>query len=269
MKVGEYGIPEVNADELSAATLRSAIAHHGSLIVRNLLDQDVVPSLKAAIDEVHNACDNASGVGAYYNPPKNISSFVKPRALANHRAFHRASGSSMCIESPSVAEYLLDVYEQLQLKKLIADYLEEPPCLSARKWVLRRSKLPVQEAGWHQDGAFMGADINTINMWVTLDKCGGDTGAPGMDVIATRLDDIVNDPSAVFDWAVSPESVGNGFQGAPSVSPVFNPGDAMFFDHLFLHRTQYKESFTRLRYAIETWFFGASSFPKNLVPLAW
>jgi hypothetical protein len=51
--------------------------------------------------------------------------------------------------------------------------------------------------------------------------------------------------------------------------PVFNAGDAFFFDHFYLHRTQYRTDFTKLRYAVETWFFGASSFPKNQIPLAW
>ena len=60
----------------------------------------------------------------------------------------------MCVDI--CCEALLLLYEAHGLKELVGAYLREPPCLSVKKWVLRRSKLPVAEAGWHQDGAFMG-----------------------------------------------------------------------------------------------------------------
>ena len=143
--------------------------------------------------------------------------------------------------------------------------------MSALKWVLRRSKLPINPAGWHQDGAFMGKEINSLNMWIPLSRCGGDTGAPGMDVLPVRLKDIVGagDDDAVFHWSVGKGAVEQAYGADSTVSPEFEVGDAFFFDHFLLHRTQFKDTFPETRYAIETWFFGNQNFPKNQVPMAW
>ncbi|MFK8021812.1 MAG: phytanoyl-CoA dioxygenase family protein [Pseudomonadales bacterium] len=269
-------IPEIQPHELNTEVLRSAIALDGALIVRKLFSESMANTMVTAIDKVLDATESPGGTknnaaerNTYYNPPDILKSVMPGKELGNSRGFHRNSGSAMCVESPTIAESLLQLYEQQGLKNMIAEYLGEPPCVSVKKWVLRRSKLPVNEAGWHQDGSFMGTDINSINMWIPLSRCGGDTGAPGMDVIPKRLHKIMSAEGSHFDWSVSTTHVANFFKDAPAVSPVFEPGDAFFFDHLYLHRTQYRQDYTRLRYAIETWFFGSSSCPRNQVPLAW
>ncbi|MDZ7782667.1 MAG: hypothetical protein U5K56_06910 [Halioglobus sp.] len=233
-------------------------------------------ALIPTIDRVLDACENSTRgnpapLDTYYNPPDNLVSIMpnKQKELGNTRNFHRDSGSAMCVEAPSVAEALLEWYAAHGLRKLMQGYLGEKPCLTVKKWVLRRSALPVAEAGWHQDGAFMGTNINSLNMWIPLNRCGGDTGAPGMDVLPLRLTDIASAEGAQFDWSVSSNEVTSKSGTTTLTSPVFNPGDAFFFDHFFLHRTQYGVDFSELRYAIETWFFGETSFPKNQIPLAW
>lgn len=267
-------IPEISAEALNPAALGDAIRRHGALIVRGMFSTTSMATLRLAADQVIDACedpdaDKTAARGHYFNPPGNLRSIMpnKDRELGNTRNFHRTSGSAMCVEAPSVAEALLELYEQYGLKDLVTDYLGEPPCLSVKKWVLRRSLLPVAEAGWHQDGAFMGTDINTINMWIPLNECGGTTGAPGMDVVPQRLYGIASAEGAQFEWSVSDSHVQGGDNA--TIAPEFQAGDAFFFDHLFLHRTQYRTDFTRTRYAIETWFFGATAFPKNQIPLAW
>jgi len=266
-------IPEIGAGELTVERLRSAMTNHGSLIVRNMFDKAVTDPLKQVIDRVIDACatETAPPVSTYYNPPHNLRTIMprKDRELGNTRNFHRESGSAMCVEAPSVAEVLLQWYEAYGLKELVQGYLREPPCLTVKKWVLRRSVLPVTEAGWHQDGAFMGVNINSINMWIPLNECGGETGAPGMDVVPLRLMDIASSEGAQFDWSVSDSQASAGLASGRPLKPEFNEGDAFFFDHFFLHRTQYRNDFTKIRYAIETWFFGETSFPKNQIPLAW
>jgi len=270
---GEPCIPEIAASELTAERLRAAIINHGSLIVRNMFGHGVTDPLKQVIDRVIDACAlvTAPPASTYYDPPENLRTIMpnRDRELGNTRNFHRESGSAMCVEAPSVAEVLLRWYEAYGLKELVGDYLGEPPCLTVKKWVLRRSVLPVAEAGWHQDGAFMGTNINSINMWVPLNACGGTTGAPGMDVVPLRLTSITSSEGAQFDWSVSDSRVAQGLGGNAPLMPVFNEGDAFFFDHFFLHRTQFRTDFTKVRYAIETWFFGETSFPKNQIPLAW
>lgn len=267
-------IPEIHAVELTVDRLRSAVLTHGALIVRNMLSKTSIDTLIKATDRVVDACANPNesvSANTYFNPPRNLRTIMpnKDKELGNTRSFHRDSGSAMCVEAPSVAEALLQLYEAHGLKELLSDYLGEPPCLSVKKWVLRRSKLPVAEAGWHQDGAFMGTNLNSINMWIPLNECGGETGAPGLDVVPLRLHKIASAEGAQFDWSVSGSLVSSRYAENQPMIPVFNAGDAFFFDHYYLHRTQYRTDFTKLRYAIETWFFGATSFPKNQIPLVW
>ncbi len=267
-------VPEIDAGDLTLEQLRAAVATHGALIVRNLFSRTATDTLIKAANRVIDACADPQAtipVSTYFNPPNNLRTIMprKDKELGNTRSFHRESGSAMCVEAPSVAEALLLLYEAHGLKELVGAYLGEPPCLSVKKWVLRRSKLPVAEAGWHQDGAFMGTNINSINMWIPLNQCGGETGAPGMDVVPQRLNKLASAEGAQFDWSVSDSQVSSRFAQNQPLTPVFNAGDAFFFDHFYLHRTQYRTDFTKLRYAVETWFFGASSFPKNQIPLAW
>lgn len=267
-------IPEITAAELTVDRLRSAVFSHGALIVRNMLSTTTIDTLINVTDRVVDACANtnvASSASTYFNPPQNLKTIMpnKDKELRNTRSFHRDSGSAMCVEAPSVAEALLQLYEAYGLKELLGEYLGEPPCLSVKKWVLRRSKLPVAEAGWHQDGAFMGTDLNSINMWIPLNECGGDTGAPGLDVVPLRLHRIASAEGAQFNWSVSDSLVSDRYTQSQPLKPVFNAGDAFFFDHYYLHRTQYRTEFSKLRYAIETWFFGATRFPKNQIPLVW
>jgi hypothetical protein len=233
-------------------------------------------TLVEAIDRVLDACASPRAVriklaSTYFNPPGNLVSIMpnKVEELASLRMFNSSVGAAMCVEAPSVAETLLQFYEAHGLKKLIGDYLGESPCLSVKKWVLRRNTPKGAESGWHQDGAFMGTDINTLNMWIPLTECGGETGAPGMDVVPQRLYKIASADGASFDWSVSDANVRRGNFNSLPVAPVFNAGDAFFFDHFYLHRTQYRTDFTRLRYAVESWFFGATSFPKEQIPVAW
>ncbi len=276
---GESDLPEIDAADLCIETLGSAMAHKGCLIVRNFLDTRSIEPLKIAIDRVMDediaAADHASSgevrPTVFHNPPRNLSVFLPEPDLTWARGFHRDTGSVMTVESAGITEALAEWFSSLGFRDLLEAYLGEPACLSALKWVLRRTKFPIAENGWHQDGAFMGKQINSLNMWMPLDHCGGTSGAPGMDIIPFRFHDIVaaGTDDAVFNWSAGPESI-ERFQGdqAP-VSPVFHPGDIFLFDHLLLHRTQFGHDFSRPRYAIETWFFGERNFPKNQIPMKW
>ena len=53
-----------------------------------------------------------------------------------------------------------------------------------------------------------------------------------------------------------------------SCRPIFDPGDALLFDDLFLHQTGSDPSMPNTRYAIESWFFGPSAYPDEYVPIA-
>jgi hypothetical protein len=165
-------------------------------------------------------------------------------------------------------QMMFEAYEAVGLRTVIADYLGERPVLSANKCTFRRVPLS-SSTDWHQDGAFLGAGIRALNVWIALTECG--TDSPGMDLVPKRFDEVVETGTggAIFDWAVGPETVARVAADAPVVRPHFQAGDALLFDDLFLHRTAIEPAMTRPRYAIESWFFAPTSYPTGQVPLVW
>ena len=109
----------------------------------------------------------------------------------------------------------------------------------------------------------MGDDIRSINVWIALTRCGHGQDAPGLDVVSRRLDRIVETGTdgARLDWTVGhgmAERVADG----RLLRPVFEPGDALIFDHMYLHRTQSDGGTTRDRYAVEAWFAAPSGYTR-------
>jgi hypothetical protein len=161
---------------------------------------------------------------------------------------------------------LLDLLEETGLTDLVTAHLGERPALSANKCTLRR--VPVESnTEWHQDGAFLGATAPTLNVWLSLSHCGVD--APGLDILPQRLDEVVatGTEGALFDWSVSPAVVADLATRTPCVRPRFQPGDALLFDQLLLHRTAVSPGMTRERHAIETWHFAPSRYPDGQIPI--
>ncbi len=161
---------------------------------------------------------------------------------------------------------LTEILSRVGIGDLLEQYLGERPALSVNKCTLRR--VPLGTLGeWHQDGAFLGDQIRTVNLWLALTHC-GDT-APGMDVVPRRLDEILETgvEGAYFDWSVGAGTVEKAKGPEGIVRPVFEAGDALLFDERFLHRTAADPTMTQERYAIESWFFAPSQYPAEQVPL--
>jgi hypothetical protein len=274
----EQEMPVIEFSELSPAVLHDAIAGYGYLIVRNMIDPRTCEQLRTVIDAVLDfssakarSKDTFSGeLGVFNDPPKNIDQLMEKTSFGVPRSFHRATGSAMCLESPSTALYMMNIFEELGLKDTLAEFFEEESALSALKWVLRRTKNEgIAPDGWHQDGAFMGADIHSLNLWMSLSECGAENNAPGLDLIPGRTRDIYASSTGKHSWQMTDADVVQDFSSPGPQSPQFGPGDAVFFDHFSIHRTQFREGFTCPRYAIESWFFAKSKCPRNQVPLAW
>ena len=80
-------------------------------------------------------------------------------------------------------------------------------------------------------------DVRAMNVWLSLSHCGDD--APGLDLLPRRLDDFLpdRDRGGLARDQVS-DSVAGKRPGRPaSLRPIFEPGDALLFDELFLHQT--------------------------------
>ena len=138
--------------------------------------------------------------------------------------------------------------------------------MSVNKCTLRR--VPVDSSGeWHQDGAFLGEQVRSLNVWMALSHCGVD--APTMDVVPRRFDHVRahRHRRTPFDWAVGPDAGRGGGRRRRHAAPEFAPGDVLLFDHLFLHRTAAEPTMTSERHAIESWFFAPSTYPDGQIPI--
>ena len=249
-------IPEVRREGLTVESVRSAIQNHGSLLVRGLVGRDQVARLITDIDSAFDAFDarahsvQRGDVARWYVP-------AEMRGLKDdERANKRKHGVIIAVESPPTLFDLIDVLNEVGVGELAQEYFGEAPAILARKVTLRR--MPHNATGvWHQDGAFMGADIRSLNIWLALTHCGDD--APSLDIVGRRLDGIVPPNGASKAYGITAEAV-ERVGGGAIVRPIFEPGDALIFDHMCLHRTGRDASMTNGRYAIETWLMAPSTY---------
>lgn len=281
------GIPEVEADAVTPELLRAAMLRGGCLLIRGLIDTDEAARLAAGIDRAFEARDGQASNGSaadYFNDFDVDRRF----ALDVERTVVSGGGAGLlAADSPRVMFEVLEAFERAGLQRLATDYLGERTAISVNKSLLRKVSptlfkdaaeaaglTGVRPSAWHQDGAFWNPDngfvrdVRALNVWLSLSRCGD--VAPGLDVVPRRLDHIVptGTEGATFNWSVSrtvaEESAGDiGIQ-----RPIFEPGDALLFDELFLHSTAAEAEMPNMRYAIESWFFGGSGFPTKYAPLA-
>lgn len=255
-------IPEIDAAELSVERVRAAIEHHGAVIVRGLLGPAHVDRLVADVDGVLAAYDRQAESG---RPIDGAPDFVPFRHWPSgekkviERVFRRAAGGVLAVDAPGALFDLIETFDAIGIGALVREYLGEEPAILARKWTLRRVPCDGDHGDWHQDGAFMGRNIRSLNVWVALSECGVD--APGIDIVGRRLDDIVptGTHGARMSWTVSPTVVDEVAQGTIA-RPGFSPGDVLLFDHLNLHRTAVDPGMVRDRHAIEAWFLAPSTY---------
>jgi hypothetical protein len=256
-------IPEVARDDLTTERLRSAITHHGSLIVRGFASAAQVARSVTNIDRAFAAYDATETETAQPELAGWFAPFKYDRV--SNRKLKREAGSVLAVDSPPAMCALLDTFEEAHVRRLMHEYFGERTALLARKWSLRSVAHDSNTGDWHQDGAFMGADIRSLNIWLGLTHC-GDT-APGLDVVGRRLDRIVETGTggAFFSWSVG-NTVAEQVASGSIVRPIFEPGDALIFDHFCLHRTAIDPGMTHDRHAIEAWFLAPSTYGVMLGP---
>jgi hypothetical protein len=257
--------------DLDVATLRRELSHHGCALVRGLIPPERAEAMARGIDRALEAFDGCEASGAQADSPWYFP-FAPPSAgqfAWRRRGWVRASGGLWTADSPRMLFELMELVEDTGIAALIEAYFGERPALSANKCTLRRVPTDTN-TNWHQDGAFLGREVRSLNLWLALSPCGVD--APGLDIVPQRFDEILptGTEGALFDWSVSPAVVEDAAGGPEAViSPEFEPGDALLFDHMFLHRTGIRPGMTQERWAIESWFFAPSSYPDGQIPLAY
>lgn len=260
---GEIGIPTTPTAELNEERLGSALVNHGCLRVDGLIPTDEAAEIVELIDRSFTArglLENGApaDAGAPWFVP-----FGPGRSRAEgfgSQAFVRA------VDAPVGLETLASMFVRSGVRQAITDYFGERPAMIANKWVLRRSPTGKAGTDFHQDGAFLGDGIRTVDCWLSLSHCGPGTGRPAMDLVPRRFDVLPAGEGAAFDWSLTEETVRGAAPDAPVASPVFAPGDALFFDERLPHRTSVGLDLTT-RYAVESWFVAPSSYPARHVPV--
>ncbi len=262
------GLPAVRPDQLTPGLLRAGILRQGCLLIRGAIEPGDATEMAAEIERAFQAREaflagRGAGEDGYYEEFEPDAQYD----LAAERSWVTGGGGIWGADSPRLLFDVLEKLERAGLQRLISEYLGERPAISVNKCTLRKVD-PDTGVGWHQDGAFLGGGVRAMNVWVALTRCGD--VAPGMDVVPRRLDHIVETGTrgATFDWSVAPEVAEEAAGEVGILRPVFEAGDVLLFDDLFLHTTATDPSMTKTRYAVESWFFGPSGFPSDYVPLA-
>jgi hypothetical protein len=256
------GIPEMTRRELSVERIRSGILNHSCVLVRGFACADRVRLLVDDIEHALTAYDEQADTAGVSPVPPWFVPFAGERGNLE-RTVRRMVGSVLAVDSPPALVDVIDTFEDAGVGRVVGEYFGERPALLGKKWTLRRVSHDAGQSDWHQDGAFMGGDIRSLNVWLALSHCGDD--APGLDIVARRLDRVVPTGSdgAKLKWTVGPAMVERVAQSTVT-RPIFEPGDALIFDHLNLHRTAVDPGMTRDRYAIEAWFLAPSTYDTML-----
>jgi len=261
------GLPELAAADVTPELLRAAILRDGCLLVRGLVDRDAARAFALQIDRAFAERERHDGgeqpAPGYYEEFRPHARFG---GAVEGRPWIKEGGGVLAADSPMLSFEMAELFAAAGVPELVGRYLGEPPLMSVHKTTLRKAEPHVGGA-WHQDGAFMG-DVRSLNLWLSLSRCGDE--APGLDLVPRRLDGFVaaQTDEAVLSYQVSQQKAEEAAGDRGVLRPLFEPGDALFFDELFLHQTASDPSMPHPRYAIESWFFGGSAFPGDYAPLA-
>jgi hypothetical protein len=259
-------LPDISPGQVTPELLRAGILRHGCLLVRGLVPRRDATRFAKQIErsfqerERHDAGQKFNdGYYAGFDPDPRYGETLS-------RQWIKSGGGLLAVDSPILSSEMLEMFGAAGLLDLAHSYLGEPPLIAADKTTLRRADPSVGGA-WHQDGKFMG-DVNALNVWLALSRCGDE--APGLDIVPKRLEQHVTTQTdeAWLDNMVSQRMAEEAAGETPILRPIFEPGDVLLFDELFLHKTASDPAMLNPRYAIENWFFGPSGFPADYAPLA-
>jgi hypothetical protein len=264
----EGELPEFAPGDVTPELVRAAILRDGFILIRGLVGRDEALRFGAEIDRSFEEREKVlsgshSAEEGYYE--EFMARTAEYQEALRVRPWIREGGGVLAIDCPKLFAQMIDLFNTAQLPRLVAGYLGEPPLISLQKTTLRKAEPSVPGA-WHQDGSFMG-DVRALNLWLSLSRCGDES--PGLDMVPRRLDYLVTQQTdeAVLDIQVSQAMAEKAAGDRPIIRPIFEPGDALLFDDLFLHQTGSDPSMPKPRYAVENWFFGPSGFPAEYGPL--
>ena len=236
----------------------------GCLLVRGLVPRDAALEFAAPIDR---ASPSASAATPASRASTRSSSPLPASRRSTERAWIKEGGGVLAADSPLLAFGMLELFRDAGLPALVEGYLGEPGAV-------HRAEDDAAQGGAVRRRA---PGTRTARSWATSARstCGSPcraaaTRRPDWTSCPRRLDGFVTTQTdeAVLSYQVSQRKAEEAAGDTPIVRPVFEPGDALFFDELFLHQTGSDPAMPNPRFAIENWFFGAAGFPREFAPLA-
>lgn len=257
-EIAPASLPELHRDELTPELLREKMGPARCVVIRGLIGSDDAQRLSDGVDRAF---------AAYDDPERDPDWFklFQSRSPYHVRSWLREHGGVLAVDCPPMMDQLRECYRRTGLMNFVREFLGDA-VLSSFKTTLRLTKPETRSVGWHQDGAFLGKDARTLNVWLALTHCGID--AASLDVALARKEEVVGagEDGAMYEWSITDARVRR--EAGQIATPVLAPGDAVVFDHLCLHRTAAMEA-TKTRKAIEAWFFTPATLPKDYdsVPL--
>ncbi|WP_101756534.1 phytanoyl-CoA dioxygenase family protein [Oceanicoccus sp. KOV_DT_Chl] len=255
-------IPRISYVNLSESILDDAMRNHGALIVENAISSDKAEELKAEIETVRSEHQKRLIDIAGYTCGRHY----RPLPAENKNNSYFINSSIYLAEAPLIFNAFYNILNTTKLRSLIVNYLGNHAAMSVEKSVLRKMEPDNSDKwqwAWHQDGAFLGDNIHSLNMWLALTDCGAE--APSLDVLTERYRAILPTGSgkALYDWSLCPDLIEDEIQKHGFEHTDFKQGDLIFFDHYNVHRTGMIKNMTKTRYAIESWFFSEYGFPET------
>jgi hypothetical protein len=239
---GIKGIPEVSRQELNRDTLAAGILAHGALLVRGFYSKSEVTFLNSLAESCKSAL-----------PRDEVSTAIWAKTLFTLLEFYTGNG----------------------LLEAVSEYTGVQPILLAERLKLREhhsgrdnySAIP-----WHQDVNFFGGKSFAVNCWAAVTSC-GETN-PGLGIIPSRCDRRVGWEK---ELGIAPVNYGNSIEERvidelvakyPPVYPVLQPGDALLFDEMTMHKTAPRPWKQKKQIVTISWFFSPAGFPERGTPLA-
>jgi len=253
----ETKLPEIDASQLTPAHLACGLRWHGALVVRGLASQAHLQTLTALLND-KIARTSAAVDRAAADRQQIIDSIRK--GLPKMRC------------TPSGCARLFEVYEDVGVDTVVAEYFQERPVVAAERMRLGR-QVHGEGLGWHQDGVFYGGVSGSVGIWLAITSAGKD--APALSVLPRRFDELIGVapgerlPLSLDYTERLTRQVISEIAGDHSIaSPNLMPGDALLLDEMTMHRTSEAPWRQPYKDAALTWCFAPSRFPSTgLTPL--
>ncbi|MDX2103063.1 MAG: phytanoyl-CoA dioxygenase family protein [Alphaproteobacteria bacterium] len=256
--------PELPIFQASTARLDDmleAMDKYGCLVIRNLMPRETALQLQDIVRRTYEDCDRALADITAGKAPVSSEFFLATDFTKSDvgTPMFREFGSILMMEAPAATNEFLYNLKKTRAIDLARRYLGSEPYVGVGKSSVRRSEISSKvKRVFHQDATFFGGiGTATINFWVALSDAGIDR--PGVQILPHKLDrELVRGQAGTFvGWEIFEETIADLFGLDKLWAPAVEPGDAIVFDQMNVHRTYLTPGMTQDRFAVECWLFPA------------